>query len=192
MKLFALLAFAITVGSVLGEGDEVAEEAPEDVKHHFSLTERGTLRSTCPPGVQFIPHPDDCTQFFHCAHGYAYLKTCPAGLHFDPNLNVCNYPDQVQCSGSTIDGYCPVPVDCAGQHDILLPNPCDCRTFYQCVWGRPVKMPCPYVSEADGLFFNPNPDPAISSEPYCDWADNVPTCRDGPSELTYTCIAYDQ
>merc|ERR1711872_921538 len=49
--------------------------------------------------MSFIPHPTDCTKYYVC-NGFSttpVLMTCAPPLYFDPSINVCNYPEQVQC-----------------------------------------------------------------------------------------------
>lgn len=51
--------------------------------------------------VQFFPNPQDCSSFLVCdpnAKGYAYLEYCPDGLKFNVEINVCDYPWNVNCS----------------------------------------------------------------------------------------------
>ena len=45
----------------------------------------------------FVPHPTDCSLYYMCVGGSPILMPCPPGLYFDPSLNVCNYPEYVDC-----------------------------------------------------------------------------------------------
>merc|ERR1711962_845977 len=46
----------------------------------------------------FYPNPEDCGSFYMCsADGTPVLMPCPSGLHWNSNLNVCDWPDRVQC-----------------------------------------------------------------------------------------------
>jgi len=54
----------------------------------------------CSPfGIQNLPHPTDCYQFFRCTLGTREVATCPSNLMFDRTIGNCNYPDQVYCPG---------------------------------------------------------------------------------------------
>ncbi|XP_012245622.1 peritrophin-1 isoform X1 [Bombus impatiens] len=53
----------------------------------------------------------------------------------------------------------------SGQHDIFLPNPDDCSTFYQCDRGEPLLMQC-----NEGLEFNPK-------LKVCDWPRKTVRCK---------------
>lgn len=45
------------------------------------------------------PHAGDCRVFFYCAEGARpACRRCPAGLHFNPQLQVCDWPANVECS----------------------------------------------------------------------------------------------
>ena len=46
----------------------------------------------------FVPHPSDCKLYFECDGDVPILMACPEPLFFDPSLNVCNWPDQVDCT----------------------------------------------------------------------------------------------
>eukprot|EP00092_Neocalanus_flemingeri_P005584 GFUD01006016.1.p1 GENE.GFUD01006016.1~~GFUD01006016.1.p1 ORF type:complete len:276 (+),score=87.17 GFUD01006016.1:66-893(+) len=45
----------------------------------------------------FVPHPSDCSLYYMCVGGSPVLMACHPGLYFDPSLNVCNYPEYVDC-----------------------------------------------------------------------------------------------
>merc|ERR1712243_164980 len=49
----------------------------------------------------FIPHPTECNLYYMCAGLTPVLMSCPGELFFDPSLNVCNWPDQVDCQAQT-------------------------------------------------------------------------------------------
>ncbi|XP_053989689.1 peritrophin-1-like, partial [Hylaeus volcanicus] len=56
---------------------------------------------TCPPEneefVTLIPNPLDCTTFYICDKGVAYLRKCSPGLHFNPVEKVCDWPEHANC-----------------------------------------------------------------------------------------------
>merc|ERR1712243_51806 len=46
----------------------------------------------------FYPNPEDCGSFYMCsAAGTPVLMPCPSGLHWNSSLNVCDWPDRVEC-----------------------------------------------------------------------------------------------
>lgn len=52
----------------------------------------------CPDQIYHTyPHPTDCTRYFLCDNGVSYPYQCPDGLYFDPTLQVCNWPEFVDC-----------------------------------------------------------------------------------------------
>eukprot|EP00091_Calanus_sinicus_P017746 TRINITY_DN38460_c0_g1_i1.p1 TRINITY_DN38460_c0_g1~~TRINITY_DN38460_c0_g1_i1.p1 ORF type:complete len:117 (-),score=30.17 TRINITY_DN38460_c0_g1_i1:55-405(-) len=52
----------------------------------------------CEPGDFILPNSDDCTGFYKCtAEGVAVAYDCPPGLYFDPSLQICNWPENVDC-----------------------------------------------------------------------------------------------
>ena len=80
MKLF--IAFlSLTVSAVLGR--------PQ------------VSRLFCPESTDgfpvFIPHPTDCTKYYECDGDWPILMDCAPPLFFDPSLNVCNWPEMVDC-----------------------------------------------------------------------------------------------
>ena len=45
----------------------------------------------------FVPHPFNCSLYFECDGLTPVLMSCPSGLYFDSSLNVCNWPEYVEC-----------------------------------------------------------------------------------------------
>ena len=45
----------------------------------------------------FLPNAENCNQFYECSMGHAKLFTCPDGLQFDIKMQVCNWPENVDC-----------------------------------------------------------------------------------------------
>ena len=59
----------------------------------------------CPPGdgggdPVFLPHPTDCSLYYECSFDQPNLMSCPEPLFFDSSLNVCNWPEYVDCDGT--------------------------------------------------------------------------------------------
>eukprot|EP00091_Calanus_sinicus_P017839 TRINITY_DN3872_c0_g1_i1.p1 TRINITY_DN3872_c0_g1~~TRINITY_DN3872_c0_g1_i1.p1 ORF type:complete len:121 (-),score=41.98 TRINITY_DN3872_c0_g1_i1:55-417(-) len=60
----------------------------------------------CPPVSQgdlanFFPNEDDCGSYYMCDAGLnPVLMNCPDGLFWDENLDVCNWPENVECEQS--------------------------------------------------------------------------------------------
>ena len=129
----------------------------------------------CNTGLCFEPHPFECNKYYMCDYQHAVVMTCPGNLVFNPLINVCDYPEEVDC------GNYPKPtetttkttttkkheeVKCHPSEDgnaVIIPNPDDCSKFYICVGLKPVEKTC-----KPGTLFNP--DLSI-----CDWPENV-TC----------------
>lgn len=58
----------------------------------YSQTEFKCPEVDDPNVTSQFPHPTDCTKFFKCLQGIAYLLSCPDGLKFNANLGVCDWP----------------------------------------------------------------------------------------------------
>ena len=74
----------------------------ETVYVTFFLLSISSIEATtsveCPEdGAPFVPHPTNCSLYYQCNGDLPILMDCPDGLYFDPQLNVCNWPDQVDC-----------------------------------------------------------------------------------------------
>ncbi|XP_022901765.2 chondroitin proteoglycan-2-like [Onthophagus taurus] len=132
----------------------------------------------CPPLNEkypiFFPH-EDCGRYCKCDWGVAFEMKCPDGLHFNPQMNVCDWPKDAGCIGSTnkpTEGTSETtentttdittPIDKSGSCDteqcpatnekypIFFPHE-DCSKYCKCDWGVVFEMMCP-----DGMHFNPN------------------------------------
>ncbi|XP_022901762.1 peritrophin-1-like [Onthophagus taurus] len=105
----------------------------------------------------YLRHETNCNQFYECNWGQKVLFNCPAGLYFNTKLNVCDYPDNVECikdeeipdidEPEVIESTCP---ETNGPLAAYLPHETDCSQFYECDWGNKILMSCP-----SGLYFNP-------------------------------------
>lgn len=42
-------------------------------------------------------HPYECGLFLTCSNENTFVMKCPSGLHFNAKLNMCDYPEIVQC-----------------------------------------------------------------------------------------------
>ena len=75
------------------------------IQSHPLLHGQGEVQ--CPDTVEvdglpvFVPHPTDCGLYYQCVGSWPVLMECPPGLYFDPTLNVCNWPDNVDCQPQT-------------------------------------------------------------------------------------------
>jgi len=74
-----------------------------------TTTEPITISSTspaiqCPESTDgfpvYVAHPTDCTKFYECHDEEPILMECAPPLYFDPKIDVCNYPELVDCKMS--------------------------------------------------------------------------------------------
>uniref|UniRef100_A0A182MMT9 Chitin-binding type-2 domain-containing protein n=1 Tax=Anopheles culicifacies TaxID=139723 RepID=A0A182MMT9_9DIPT len=146
--------------------------------------------ANCPRTNGYYPvmfrNAKDCSQFYQCDHGTAYLIQCPAGLHFNTRLNVCDYPRNVDCagpvmssetttgSGGTQPAHCRLCQEAKhvirnhpncptknGYYPVMFRHQTECTKYYQCDNGVAFEIVCPA-----GLHFNT----AIN---VCDYPQNV-------------------
>nr|XP_033325803.1 uncharacterized protein LOC117220186 isoform X2 [Megalopta genalis] len=57
------------------------------------------LEFECPEEFGYYPHPRDCTQYYVCVFGGALLESCTGGLMYSHELQTCDWPRNVGCSG---------------------------------------------------------------------------------------------
>uniref|UniRef100_A0A182KGE1 Chitin-binding type-2 domain-containing protein n=1 Tax=Anopheles christyi TaxID=43041 RepID=A0A182KGE1_9DIPT len=151
--------------------------------------------ANCPRANRYYPvmfrNQKDCSQFYQCDHGTAYLIQCPAGLHFNTRLSVCDYPRNVDCSGPVLNeevagvenghqgNSCPVCASATnevrnhpecptrnGHYPVMFRHRTDCAKYYQCDNGAAFEITCPA-----GLHFN-------TALNVCDYPENV-ACTGG-------------
>ncbi|XP_065561191.1 LOW QUALITY PROTEIN: probable chitinase 10 [Artemia franciscana] len=95
--------------------------------------------SECPEnGDGYARDASDCTVFYQCAGGVKFTMVCPAGLYFDPSINVCNWPEQVECTSVTKAAQ----EQFVCEEDGLFNDPSDCSNYYWCAGGRKYRMSC--------------------------------------------------
>ncbi|XP_048516336.1 serine-rich adhesin for platelets-like [Athalia rosae] len=63
-----------------------------------------TVPTECPAengdDAVHIAHESDCGLFYQCDRGHKVLNKCPSGLHFNPVLQVCDWPENVDCASN--------------------------------------------------------------------------------------------
>lgn len=125
---------------------------------------------------------EKCNKYYVCANGKPVSLRCPANLLYNPHKEICDWPENVECSeivnpeiqdsedgdsgdvniGGGNNDPSLAPIICADEksdgvfvaHEI-------CTKFYTCSNGKPVALSCPA-----SLFFN-------TSKDECDWPQNV-------------------
>lgn len=118
-----------------------------------------TISPHCPDEQDgLFPSKDDCSSFYQCSGGRAYLLKCPQNLHFSYEHQVCEHPciaqcnSTIDCSSSTRQGtsstVSPLSPECAEANG-LFQNLNDCGSFYQCSNGKSHLIQCP-----SGLHFS--------------------------------------
>lgn len=109
-----------------------------------------------------------CNNFYICLSGTAHNQACPNEMFFDIEINNCNIGD---CSdseeeisppdGSTEEESIECPPPSAVPEITYIPSREECRRYFICVNGRPLRAYC-----RDGLYFNP-----VTRK--CDFSENV-------------------
>ncbi|KAJ8724689.1 hypothetical protein PYW08_016163 [Mythimna loreyi] len=77
-------------------------ESARRLRHPRGCADRGEGWRACArlnDSSALAPHGSDCSVFFYCsAQGRPACRRCPAGLHFNPQLQVCDWPSEVNCT----------------------------------------------------------------------------------------------
>merc|ERR1711953_461766 len=50
----------------------------------------------------FVPHPYECSLYYECMDLTPVLMSCPPGLYFDSRIDICNWPENVDCDKSEL------------------------------------------------------------------------------------------
>ena len=95
--------------------------------------------------VILLPNPDDCSTFYYCDEGIAYLTNCSKGLEYDPKLRICGYPrEDADCIRRSTKPANPAPAP-SNRTTERPSRPCDCTP-------KPTPPPC-------GCTPSPSPSP---------------------------------
>jgi len=68
--------------------------------------------------ISFVPSPVDCSKYYVCVQSDPVEMNCPEGLWFDRELNVCDFPMNVDCAATHI---------CANENEVCY---CDGKVKY--------------------------------------------------------------
>lgn len=73
-----------------------------ETENSSNVVDEFEIDPRCEGGDPFKPlhfsHPNDCTKFYKCYMGKAYVIRCPKGQHFAQRLNRCEHPTLARCS----------------------------------------------------------------------------------------------
>lgn len=86
---------------------------------------------------RFTSSPRSCQHWLFCQNSRAQEGNCPGIFYFDEGMQMCRYPEFVQCNIASIDIPCPDHSDL-----VLLPHPESCEQYVACVNGFPRVMEC--------------------------------------------------
>jgi len=79
----------------------IEQEASKNTKKVFKRSIDPEFDVVCPESEDgttvFVPHPTDCNLYYICVGKMPFLMQCPGDLYFDSVLNICNWPDLVNC-----------------------------------------------------------------------------------------------
>jgi len=88
-------------------GEESTTVMQENARKVFKRSIDPDFDVVCPPSADgstvFVPHPTDCNLYYICVGKVPFLMQCPGDLYFDSVLNVCNWPDMVECEPKTTE-----------------------------------------------------------------------------------------
>uniref|UniRef100_A0A336MAW2 CSON014567 protein n=1 Tax=Culicoides sonorensis TaxID=179676 RepID=A0A336MAW2_CULSO len=94
-----------------------------------------------------LEHDYDCSKFYKCYNGRAFLMDCPGGTWWDPVYDNCGEKRGI-CMKRSIKAFslfsdesCPIKDDPA--NPIHFPHPFECNLFFKCANGQKVLMECP-------------------------------------------------
>ena len=88
----------------------------------------GCIIPECPKNhyddVIYLPSPTDCSKYYVCVHSEPIQMSCPLGLWFDSQLNVCNWPEEVNCNSKYlfITGFSNLHTYIIDLHVLLVHN----------------------------------------------------------------------
>ncbi|KAG1684805.1 Chitin-binding domain protein cbd-1 [Nymphon striatum] len=126
-----------------------APPAPRDKVIHIERMNHqegtGGCNIKCPSSTGMFRHPNDCSKYYTCANGQAYVGSCQYPLLFNEKERKCDWPERVGCPNP------PSSKHICGRPFGLFPHPRDCGAFYNCWGGFPHLQEC-----SPGLMFTAN------------------------------------
>ncbi|CAD7004430.1 unnamed protein product [Ceratitis capitata] len=91
------------------ETQATVQSAPQQNKYRAGrLIDASTdnVNALCPQGLTGLaPHPNDCTKFLNCANGNTHVQDCGPGTAFSATKKVCDFKENVDCSGRENAAY---------------------------------------------------------------------------------------
>uniref|UniRef100_A0A2A4JGS2 Chitin-binding type-2 domain-containing protein n=1 Tax=Heliothis virescens TaxID=7102 RepID=A0A2A4JGS2_HELVI len=132
------------------------------------------------------PHPHDCRLFYYCSSVLRPIcRRCPLGLHFNPELQVCDWPNNVNCTAT------PPPRPTRPAHNATTPVPTDAPTTALPLTDAPSTVPSSSDAPSSiATSSNPPPTDAISTTPPNTEAPSTTTwSSDTPSTDAVSTIA---
>ncbi len=79
-------------------------------------------------GHVLLPNPKNCSSYFSCVNGLAILMFCPDGLIFNAVLDVCDWPSEGDCKGSTNGEEGAAKYNICYYESVVVKG----RTYYDC------------------------------------------------------------
>ncbi|TMW39383.1 hypothetical protein DOY81_015537 [Sarcophaga bullata] len=98
--------------------------------------------------VIMLPYPHDCSKYYSCLKGYAYLQQCPNNLQWSTLTYRCDYPDVAKCQTALTKPNTPpstylpsagipsIPVQTNPNEIIYELYPLNCDKYYKCQLKR--------------------------------------------------------
>ncbi|XP_055620284.1 peritrophin-1-like [Toxorhynchites rutilus septentrionalis] len=83
----------------------------------------------CQEGVNFLPHPENCSMYFSCVNDFPHEMSCPPGFFFNPD-EICD--PNYDCSVET----------CPESGIKKLPVEGDCESYILCIDGKRHELKC--------------------------------------------------
>lgn len=99
----------------------------------MTTTPRNIVPDECPQcdcGINRFPHKLNCSLYYQCENGTKSVMECPDGLEFNAETEICDWPDNVNCS---------VPTCEEGSNST---HECQCDKYYTCENNHWVLQTC--------------------------------------------------
>lgn len=104
-----------------------------------------------------LPYPQDCSKYYSCLNGLAYLQQCPSNLHWSTLTYRCEYPDKAKCqtAAASVTPITPVQPITPVSPDLTpsvigemsyMSHKSDCTKYYRCQ-----SMSCPALYHWNSL-----------------------------------------